>query len=458
MSIDFKDVQGIVVRGYGKDLNCARHFACGIGYAGGARTFVAALLDSVTTGEEWKVTPGSCLNLGFTYAGLKALEVAPAVLADFPVAFREGPALRARTSVGEDGDVGLGDVEESDPARWIMGGPNNPEVHVLVTVYANGNTSLEEASAVLRDELQRHGLTEHSCHDARALSDETHGRVHFGYKDGFSQPQIAGVARKYVADDPQPAMPTGDLLLGCDYMNSFYGNHAGDLPRELVDNATYGAFRILSQDVAGFQRMLDRWSHTTGLDPELLAAKLMGRWRSGVPLSLSPDTDQRLPLDRMNAFDYVRKDGYPDIQDDPDGRRCPIGSHVRRLNPRSGLVMGLPNSRRIIRRNMPYGPEYKGDNEKTDRGMIGYFLCGDLEAQWEFLQRTYVHKDIATYGLRDTREPIGATQPAGGGIFRLDDADDTVLDGLSTLVHTCGSLYCLLPGIGGLRYLAGART
>jgi deferrochelatase/peroxidase EfeB len=464
--IKIEDLQGNVLNGYGFHFDRARHFALGVGDGGAARAFVAALLDSgrddglaVTSGARWPQKPASCLNIGFTWAGLKALGVPDDVLATFPPAFREGPALRARTSVNGERNVGLGDVRESDPERWRMGGPNNPEVHLVVSVHAHGKARLREVSARLCEAFAVHRLREHSHHDARSLSKP--GWVHFGYRDGIAQPRIAGGRGKQL-EDLQPEMPTGDLLLGCDYVNTFGGNYAGDLPAALVDNATYGAFRILYQDVAAFERLLWTWGQAAGIRPKEVAAKLMGRWQNGVPLVLSPDTDKPkppVPESALDAFDYVARDDHPGGHDDPDGLRCPIGAHVRRLNPRGGPVMGVSHSRRLIRRNMPYGPELKegAPDDGVDRGIVGYFLCGDLEAQWEVIQRIYANEDIATYGIRGTREPIGGTQPQEGGRFRIptpEGNEDIVLDGLPTLVQTRGSVYCLLPGMGGLRYLA----
>jgi deferrochelatase/peroxidase EfeB len=197
-----------------------------------------------------------------------------------------------------------------------------------------------------------------------------------------------------------------------------------------------------------------------GLTEDRVAARLVGRWRSGVPLSLSPtdDDEHGIPEELRNAFDYVTHDGYtPPIVADADGDRCPLGAHVRRLNPRGGRVMGLPNSRRIIRRNMPYGPELQGtEDDGRQRGLVGYFFCGDLEAQWEFLQRAYVNGSIASYGIRGTSDVFGV-QPNEGGRLNVDTGG-TVIDEIPTLVHTRGSLYCLLPGRRGLRYLAGERA
>jgi len=248
-------------------------------------------------------------------------------------------------------------------------------------------------------------------------------------------------------------MPTGDLLLGCGYENSFCGNYAGGLPGALADNATYGAFRMLEQRAAAFEKRLQDWGEETGLEPGMIAAKLMGRWRNGAPLVLAPDTDdlgQPTLARGLNAFDYP--------PDDTAGARCPIGSHIRRLNPRGSRVMGKPYSRRLVRRSLPYGPERQQDepDDQNERGLIGYFLCADLEAQWEFIQRVWVHDDIATAGIRGTREPIGGTQHEDDGAFLISTADGgpIQLGGLQTLTYTRGSVYCLLPGIGGLRWIA----
>jgi deferrochelatase/peroxidase EfeB len=466
MTVDREDVQGLL-RGYGPTLDRARHFVLGVGDGPRGRAFVGALADGepdapgVTSIAARRERPSSCVNLAVTWRGLKALGVPAGVLTQFPTAFQEGPAARAEPDSTQPDGVGLGDVGESAPERWVMGGPNNPEAHLIVSLYAKGADCLEQASARLRASFAAHLLTEHSHHDAQLLlSADGPSRVHFGYRDGIAQPSIAGLPAG--APDMQPEVPTGDVLLGCDYENSFGGNYAGTLPRALVDNATYGAFRILYQDVAGFEQLLHDWGQAASADPEVIAAKLMGRWRNGAPLVLAPDPSNPnppMPKEALNAFDYAPGDDHPAFYDDARGLRCPVGAHVRRLNPRGSRVMGKSYSRRLVRRNMPYGPELApGEpDDGVDRGLMGYFLCGDLETQWEFIQTIWVNQDLSTHGIRGTREPIGGAQPEGGGTFTIPTADapgPIVLRGLPNLVRTRGSAYCLLPGIGGLRYLA----
>jgi deferrochelatase/peroxidase EfeB len=464
MSIDLDDVQGNVLRGLGRKYRAARHFFLGVRDAAGARRFLRDLPEAgdgsapgVPSSEEWKEgeRPGSCLNVGITWLGLKSLGVPASVLAKFPQAFQDGPAVRARVNSDRPKDVGLGDVGRNAPDGWIVGGLRTPAIHVVVSLYARDPTLRETASEALRARFAASGLTEHSHHDADLL--EKPDYVHFGYRDGIAQPQIEGGPAKKVPDR-QPPIPAGDLLLGREYVNSFDGNYAGDLPRPIVDNATYGAFRIVSQDVQGFEALLSAWADATRLPDGYVAAKIMGRWRNGVPLVVSGDRQTEppeLPAGELNDFDYAAHKGPPRFDGDPDGVLCPIGAHVRRLNPRGAPVMGMSNTRRLVRRNMPYGPEYDPRNpDRVERGLIGYFLCGDLETQWEFIQRVWVNQDFATPGVRGTREPVGGTQLRQGGTFRIPGAEPDELGGLHDLVRTRGSLYCLLPGLGGLRYLA----
>jgi deferrochelatase/peroxidase EfeB len=460
--LDLADIQGNALRGYG--YAHARHFALAVGDAAAARAFIGSLLPGapgdgpfVTTAEKWDEKPADCLNVGITCAGLTKLGVPAAVTQAVPAAFQQGPAVRAEMPDPDyKRSVGLGDQDESAPEHWVLGGTVTPEVHILVSLYTRGGRHREKVSETLRASFAAHQLTEVSHHDADALPE---GRVHFGYRDGIAQPRI-GVGRELA--DMQPMAELGDFLLGRHYKNLYGGNYIGDLPGALADNATYGAFRILSQDVFGFEELLDRWAATARMDRELVAAKLMGRWRNGVPLTLSPDTpdpDPPIPKSQINKFDFGPEPDHPTFYDDDAGLRCPVGAHIRRLNPRGSLVMGMPHSRRIIRRAMPYGPEIQPGQQRDtiERGIAGYFICGDLEMQFEFIQRVWVNQDFSTSGLRGTREPIVGLQPEGGGSFTIrttDARDPIVLGGMQNLVKTRGALYTLLPGIGGLRHLA----
>ena len=464
LPLDLDDIQGNILRGY--RVQFARHFVLAVGPhsqdAAGARAFIAGLVSGdnadsaaspqLTTAAHWGERPKSMLNLGLTSDGLNALGLPAATLALFPEAFRQGAAARA---------AAIGDVDGSAPAHWCMGQPG-VAAHLVLSLYGDEATRahLDAETARLRVLFAAHGLREQSCHDATALPG---GKVHFGYRDSIGQPRIAGVPSKR-ASDHQPAAGAGEFLLGRGYVNQYGGNFAGDLPAALADNGSYAALRLLAQDVVGFEATIESAAALANMDKELVAAKMMGRWRDGSPLTLAPEGPlpgiAGMPDSRINAFDYAPNQARPDTFDDRLGLRCPIGSHIRRLNPRGALVTGKPHSRRIIRRGMPYGPAWTAGqpDDGIERGLLGLFICGDLEMQFEFLVATWANDDIATAGLRGTQDPlIGAQSAASGGRFDIptDDGRNPVRVTLPRLVQTRGSLYLFLPGIGALKTLAG---
>ena len=457
MGIDFSDVQANILRGF--NARQARHFLLAGSRASGTAQFIGALLNGpgprISTAESWNERPHYALTLGLTAPGLAALGLPPALMAAFPDAFVAGAAARADS---------LGDVQGGAPTQWAYGGRDAE--HLVLSLYTDEHrhASLHALTRQLRGLMAQHGLAELGAFDAEAFE---HGEVHFGYRDGIAQPRIEGVPRKRADDMPdlQPAANPGEFLLGHHYQNAFGGNWLGDLPPELGNNGSYGVLRMIRQEVARFETLLQTVATRYGVDPEWVAAKLMGRWRNGVPLTLAPSAPPGqtqpapLPAKQLNRFDYAPTAEHPTFFDDPQGLRCPIGSHIRRLNPRSALVMGKPHTRRIIRRAMPYGPRWQPGqaDDGVERGLLGYFVCGDVASQFEFLLQTWANRDFATHGLRGSTEPILGLQPPQGGRFviRTDNGlDPIVIDSLPQLTVTRGCLYCFLPGMGGLRRLA----
>lgn len=461
-TLDLDDIQGNLLHGY--HMTHARHLALAVARPDGVRSLIGRLaagegsgLPAVTSSRRWgeRGKPAVAVNLGLTCEGLQRLGVPEPVLRRFPEAFAQGPAWPRRARH-------LGDTGVADPHRWELGSPAGEPVHLLLSVHADRVSELDDAVRTLTGASLTAGAQVVWQREAQALPGD---RVHFGYRDGIAQPRVAGTGKR--RDDAQPAAPAGDFLLGRGHRNSYGGNFLGDLPPALGDNATYGAFRVLYQDAPAFERFLRLNAQRWQTYPEWLAAKLMGRWRNGVPVSLAPDERADLPPSpayaALNRFDYAPSADEPMRDDDGLGLRCPVGAHIRRLNPRGAMVMGLPHVRRLVRRAMPYGPDYVPDGEGLpvddgiDRGLVGYFLCGDLAAQFEFVQAVWANTDLSACGLRGTRDPVLGAQPPAGGRFVIrtrDRRDPIVLTDLPRLVTTRGALYCLLPGLGGLRYLA----
>ena len=147
---------------------------------------------------------------------------------------------------------------------------------------------------------------------------------HFGYRDRLSQPVIEGTGEELTPGSGAPLKP-GEFILG-------YPDEDGPpanlpQPEVLSRNGSYMAYRRLQEHVGKFRDFL-RENGNTPEEQELLAAKLMGRWRSGAPLVLAPDKDNpALGADpqRNNDFNYK--------QMDPHGYAVPLGSHIRRMPP-----------------------------------------------------------------------------------------------------------------------------
>jgi Dyp-type peroxidase family len=467
--LELDDIQGNLLRGYRHPD--VRYFLLQVGDPTGGRELLDTLLrgtesiPAVQTAADWTVKPPACLNVSITHPGVTQLGVPDAIAATFPAAFVAGSAQRSIESASDPtapwGVVGIGDIGPSAPDRWSMGGPNNPSVHVVISVFTDESAEprRDAITSALRAEFEVDGVVEVTLLDGHMFPN---GTVHFGFRDGLSQPQIAGRPGDRVAD-MQPDAPTGDFLLGKDYVNSYRGNYLGDVPSVLGDNGTYMAFRVLEQDCSGFEQFIRRTGERFDMDPELVAAKMIGRWRNGVPVAVSPDDDRvDVPEASLNAFDHAATLDHPTNFDDADGVRCPFGAHMRRMNPRGGPVTGLQHNRRIVRRGVPYGPPFDPANpdDGEERGLLGAFICGDLGSQFEFLYKVWSNMDIAMPTLRGSRDPIIGWQPEVGGRFEVPSGDSRgvlVANDVPRLVTTRGSLYLFVPGIGGLRALAAGQ-
>jgi Dyp-type peroxidase family len=461
------DIQAVLLRG--TRMGHARYFALGVAAAGAAREALGRLapidsteaknrhdlyIDSAALQDD---RPDWRLNLGITYDGLKVLGLSPDSLATFPEEFHPLTPERA---------TGIGDIEESDPAQWLpaFASPNGtpPAVHVILILVARSSEVLETTTEKVRRLIgESDAFVELSHHDGQALPDE---KVHFGYVDGVTQPQIRG-GPPVRFPSPQSEVAAGEFVLGYENENGFL--YPVPQPDALGRNGTYGVFRILKQDVDAFEAFLTTNAPLSGppvgVDArEWLAAKLCGRWRNGVPLSLSPDTDTPNPPltpTGLDDFDFVPTATHPTTFDDRRGFRCPVGAHIRRSNPRSGTVAGgSPNAHRLVRRGIPYGPAYDPThpNDGVERGLLGMFLCASIKNQFEFLMSEWINGD--SFGLRGDLDPVTGRNLPTSSRFVLPHADTpkqpTRLTGFGTFVTTRASAYCFLPSLTALRYIS----
>ena len=379
----------------------------------------------------------SWVSASLTFRGLEALGVPQESLDSFAWEFQQGMAARARQ---------LGDTGDSSPEHWEA--PlGTPAVHVVITALSPDAQRLEAALERARTALQAlPGVALIWRQDCYALPGP---REHFGFRDGMSHPAIEGSGIPGTNPAQRP-LKAGEFVLG--YPDELGGTLMPQ-PEALGRNGTYVAFRKLYQRVALFRRYVKE-NAVSPDGEELLAAKMMGRWRSGAPLALCPFSDNPElgddPL-RNNAFLYG---------DDPIGFKTPLQSHIRRVNPRDSSVPGVVSLHRMIRRGTVYGPplpEGVLEDDGVDRGFMFAFVGAHPRRQFEFVQTEWVNSGVFI-GAGNARDPIAGANDGDSEFTIPRQPVPRRLHGLPRFVVTRGGEYAFMPGLRALRWLADLRT
>jgi Dyp-type peroxidase family len=443
------DIQGFVLRGY--NLPLARYIFLHFEDATRARGLMGRLLHEVTTGQRWDGgKPESTVNIAFTHRGLSAMDLPDATLLSFPVEFQQGMKKRA----GILGDTGLNSPERWDDL-W-----REDRVHAWLGINAVSPETLESRCAKMLGLLQQaDGATVLASQDAASvvIDGKPTTREHFGFTDGFGNPDYLGVDRssqpgqgKLMPNGTWAPLATGELLLG-------YADEAGELPvapvpHLLASNGTFMVYRKLHQNVATFRAYLHDHVGLYGGGPEKLAAKFLGRWRDGTPLELSPDQpDPSIAQDpnRSTNFTYGA---------DPAGTRCPIGAHIRRVHPRDafGFNGRLINRRRITRRGLPYGrfvAEGEPTSDAEDRGVIFMALNASISRQFEFVQQQWIEYGNDAH-LGNDKDILMGNHGGRGRFVLQGDASPAnpplICSSLPNFVELRGGDYFFLPSITAL--------
>lgn len=457
-ALERDDIQGLVARGY-PDLKAASYILLRIEDAASARGWLQTLLPHVSP------TPANptdiALNVAFTAAGLSALGLPETALVQFSNQFTAGMTTPHRRRM-------FGDLGPSAPEAWRWGGPTTAAPHVLLLLFGRETATLNQYYSQLANAFR--GVSELDKLEAFTDLD---GKEHFGFADGISQPTIEGLSSR--TDIPPNTIRAGEFILG--YINEYsqytdrplldaaadpdrilapdvQGSGRADLGR----NGTYLVFRQLAQDVQGF------WRYVADSVDDVerrawLAARMVGRWPSGAPVTLALDGDEP-GLANANDFTYQYSDEF--------GLNCPIGAHVRRAHPRDSLdpapgtarSVELDKRHRLLRRGREYGPPVAPESlyasprpGDPERGLYFITIGANIGRQFEFVQHSWVNNPKFSE-LYDEPDPLVGYHPDGSANFSIPSNPVRLrLRNVPQFVTTRGGAYFFLPSIRALSYL-----
>jgi Dyp-type peroxidase family len=403
----------------------------------GGRSWLMGLIEKVGTAKTVGSSPldSRWVTIAFTWNGLRALGVPETSLMTFPEEFRQGMAARA--------DV-LGMTGANHPEHWA-GGLASPDLHAIVLLFARDVPERERCRVEHKEYLEKcEGVKLLSSLDLEATPPFDYAHEHFGYRDRLSQPVIEGMGIEPTPGSGPP-IKAGEFFLG--YADENGNGPQLPQPEVLSRNGSYAAYLRMEEHVGTFRKFL-RENAETPEQQELLAAKLMGRWRSGAPLVLSPEKD-----DPSLGANYQRNNDFKYAEMDPHGYACPLGAHIRRMNPRDTAVN--MNRRKMIRRGGTYGPALPegSADDGIERGIAAFVGCASLVRQFEFAMNVWAN-DPNFHELGNERDPIIGTQD---GTFDMTIPKRPIrkkIRGLTAFTTTRGGAYFFLPGIRALKYLA----
>ncbi|TWT97406.1 cytochrome P450 [Neorhodopirellula pilleata] len=464
-ALDLTDIQGNILRGYGFPFS--RYLFCRIldpseSHDGlSARRTISGLIPDITTSEWWRgEKPQQTLNIAISYPGLQKLKLPAESLAGFPFEFQEGMLKRS---------INLNHVRKNSPEHWETIW-RQESVDLLLVINALSEDAREQMTSNVQARIEQHGgILILGSQDGAALvvDGEPTKKEHFGYTDGIGNPDIlgSGIPARPGRGVPVPGgkwepVKTGEFLLG--YLDEGGEVPASPRPHLLSRNSSFLVYLKLHQNVAAFREFTKKQAEHYPGGEELVKAKMIGRWDDGTPMQLCPfHKDASVANDPMrnNDFSYA---------DDPDGTRVPLGSHVRRMNPRDtfGFDGRLACRHRIARRGLPYGkwvPYDQTADDTEERGINFMVVNASINRQFEFVWKEWVNYGN-DFGLGNDRDPIMGNHTGQGSMVIPGDPERPeaqpahFLTDIPQFVELRGGGYFFLPSLTALRLIAQGRV
>jgi Dyp-type peroxidase family len=363
--------------------------------------------------------PAPGLNVAFTFTGLTKLGVTGLTGVPELAAFQAGMAARQPI------------LADPDPTHWRSVGPQHQADGVFVLTGAS-RAEIDDTIALHLAPAGTNGWTVVREEAGVVRPDPVHGHEHFGYADGVSQPGVRGTTPDGailtpsvdVGDRPdqgalgQDLLWPGEFVLGYPGQDGQLGDPDPDFakpgavvvpPVPFMDQGAFMVFRRLAQKVPEFDASVKALAkQTTGPDQvsaELLGAQMVGRWKSGAPLVLSPVKDD------LSLAEGTPRENDFEFGGDRLGVHCPWAAHVRKAYPRDDMrhdvspdlpeekdvahAEAFTQTHRMMRRGIAFGPELShaealSGHTTQQRGLLFKCYVSSIADQFEFVQQAWV--------------------------------------------------------------------
>jgi Dyp-type peroxidase family len=477
-------------------------------------------------GEVRATRPPVTLNMGFTFEGLRRLGVPIRTLQELPAEYIEG--MRSRSNVLGDTELNgheqwdhIWKPDTPDAHIAIM-----MRAQVVQGPSFDAVPELDHVTQQLFALVERHRLTVLEGHkgpngrwqDASTNFKLEDGRAkpipveHFGFTDAISEVvfdeqgadlRVEG-GGKISRDGEWQPHAIGEFLLG--HPDESQEVPPAAFPSALMRNGTFLAYRKLHQNVKAFKDYVAASAETfaqvyggsTVDAQDTIKAKIIGRWTNGVPLmaAATPAERDKFLQDYVAAVqaaqvwkknaDRTKDPANPDereaqyqakladarrpfigfrYKDDPEGVKCPVGAHIRRVNTRDMLDVVthssiLNNRRRILRRGLPYGAfSLDTSDDNGEHGVIFLGYCANLFRQFEFVQQQWLQYGLDFNAGNDRCPLLGNRVKGESHKFVIPSDPDSgkppfICSNLPQFVQTRGGEYFFVPSLTGLRMIA----
>ncbi|HEY0239522.1 MAG TPA: Dyp-type peroxidase [Friedmanniella sp.] len=430
--------------------------------------------------------PAPGLNVAFTFLGLTKLGVPGLAGAAGLTEFKAGMSARQA------------ELSDPDPAHWRSVGPHHQADGVFILTGAS-RAEIDNTIALYLAPKGANGWTVVREEAGVVRPDPVAGHEHFGYADGVSQPGVRGTAPDGTVvtpsvdpdDHPEQGQLGQDLLWPGEFVFGYPGQDAQQgLPPDqtpdfakkgpvaappvpFMDRGAFLVFRRLQQKVPEFDASVKALAkQTTGSDAvsaELLGAQLVGRWKSGAPVELTPVKDD------LSLAEGTPRENDFEFDQDREGLRCPFAAHVRKAYPRDDVLGNTtPDDRttagaeaftqthRMMRRGIAFGKELShaealSGRTAKQRGLL--FLCyvTNIADQFEFVQKVWVNNPGFVQPGAGVDPIIGqpetATTPFLGAAPFSEDATKKPALSVAHFVHMQGGEYFFTPALDAIQGL-----